>query len=113
VVEAAAIGAPDEQKGTALVVFCVLGPGHMPGAELERELKAKVAAELGKPLQPREVRFVRDLPKTRNAKVMRRIVRAAYLGQPLGDTSSLENPEAVDGIQPSGYRMGGTDSGGQ
>jgi acetyl-CoA synthetase len=58
-----------------------------------------IVAGLGKPLRPREIRFVKDLPKTRNAKVMRRLIRSAYLGQPLGDTSSLENPAAVEAIQ--------------
>jgi acetyl-CoA synthetase len=42
-------------------------------------------------LAPKEVLFVGDIPKTRNAKVMRRVVRAAYLGEKLGDTSALEN----------------------
>ena len=59
---------------------------------------ALVATRLGKPLKPAAVRFVRDLPKTRNAKVMRRVIRAAYLGDPPGDLSSLENPQAVDDI---------------
>ena len=45
------------------------------------------------------VEFVADLPKTRNAKVMRRVIRAAYLGQPAGDLSSLENPQAVAEIE--------------
>ena len=39
-----------------------------------------------------------DLPKTRNAKIMRRVIRAAYLGQPAGDTTALENPAAVAAI---------------
>jgi len=56
-------------------------------------------AALGKPLAPKSVLFVSDLPKTRNAKVMRRMVRAAYLGEPLGDTSSLVNPAAVEEIR--------------
>ena len=62
---------------------------------LGNELKAKVAAEMGKPLQPKEILFVNDLPKTRNAKVMRRIIRSTYLGENPGDTSSLVNPEIV------------------
>jgi acetyl-CoA synthetase len=98
VVEAAAIGVPDEMKGQALVCFCVLRPGHDAGAALEHELTALVAARLGKPLKPAAVLFVADLPKTRNAKVMRRVIRAAYLGDPPGDLSSLENPAAVDAI---------------
>ncbi len=99
VIEAAAIGVPDEVKGSEVVCFCVLRPGHAPSSELREALKAKVAEELGKPLKPREVKFVKDLPKTRNAKVMRRVIRAAYLGQDLGDMSSLENPAAVEEIR--------------
>jgi acetyl-CoA synthetase len=99
VAEAAAIAVPDEMKGNEVVCFCVLKPSHQPSDELRDALKEKVAAELGKPLKPREIKFVRDLPKTRNAKVMRRIIRAAYLGQDPGDTSSLENPAAVEEIK--------------
>jgi acetyl-CoA synthetase len=98
VLEAAAIGVPDEMKGQALVCFCVLRAGHEPSASLEQALMALVATRLGKPLKPAAVRFVRDLPKTRNAKVMRRVIRAAYLGDAPGDLSSLENPQAVDDI---------------
>ncbi len=97
--EAAAIGVPDPLKGQAVVCFCVLRPGHAPSEALRAELIERVARELGKPLAPREVKFVRDLPKTRNAKVMRRVIRAAYLGQDPGDISSLENPGAVEEIR--------------
>lgn len=99
VVEAAAIGVPDVAKGSAVVCFCVLRPGTTPTDELRQELMAKVVDALGKPLRPREIRFVKDLPKTRNAKVMRRLIRATYLGQPLGDTTALENPAAVEEIR--------------
>jgi acetyl-CoA synthetase len=58
-----------------------------------------LAQSLGKPLKPREIKFVRDLPKTRNAKVMRRVIRATYLGQDPGDLSSLENPAAAEEIR--------------
>jgi len=99
VAEAAAIGVPDEIKGNEVICFCVLKPGQNPTDELRETLRDKVADELGKPLKPREIKFVHDLPKTRNAKVMRRVIRAAYLGQDPGDTSSLENPKAVDEIR--------------
>jgi acetyl-CoA synthetase len=98
VVEAAAIGIPDEIKGNALVVFCVLVPGRQPDEQLQVELKDVLAKSLGKPLAPKRVLFVSDLPKTRNAKVMRRMIRAAYLRLDLGDTSSLQNPDAVTEI---------------
>jgi len=91
VLEAAAIGVPDELKGQALVCFCVLRPGNDVEAGLQtrlalvERLKALVASRLGKPLRPEAILFVRDLPKTRNAKVMRRVIRSAYLGEAPGD----------------------------
>ncbi|HID53852.1 MAG TPA: AMP-dependent synthetase, partial [Anaerolineae bacterium] len=99
VAEAAAIGVPDKLKGSVVVCFCVLAPGCTPSDELRQTLQAKVAAEMGKPLQPKEIWFVSDIPKTRNAKVMRRIIRSAYLREEPGDTSSLVNPEAVAEIR--------------
>ena len=99
VVESAAIGIPDAAKGQALVCFCVLRPGFSSSDALADELKALVASRLGKPLRPQSIEFVRDLPKTRNAKVMRRVIRSAYLGEAPGDLSSLENPAAVDEIR--------------
>src|SRR5207237_135629 len=65
-----------------------------------REIADKVMELLGRPLRPDAVRFVTDLPKTRNAKVLRRVIRGAYLGNAdLGDLSALENPAAVDRIR--------------
>jgi acetyl-CoA synthetase len=99
VAEAATIGVPHKIKLNELVVFCVLNPRTEPSEELREELKQSVAVAMGKPLTPRAVMFVSDLPKTRNAKVMRRMIRAAYLGEDPGDTSSLVNPEAVEEIK--------------
>jgi acetyl-CoA synthetase len=97
--EAAAIGVPDSIKGEALICFCVLKKGADGDVTLAAELKKEVGRDLGKALAPRDVVFVADIPKTRNAKVMRRIVRAAYLGEKLGDTSALENPASLDEIK--------------
>ncbi|MFZ2358703.1 MAG: AMP-binding protein [Anaerolineae bacterium] len=102
VVEAGAIGVPDEIKGQALVVFCVLAPGYAPSDSLAAELRRLVGDDMGKPMAPKAVLFVPDLPKTRNAKVMRRVLRAAYLGEPAGDLSALVNPEVVDQIRSAG-----------
>lgn len=97
--EAAAVGVPDPMKGSALVCFCVLAPGVAPSDALAAELRERVADELGKPLRPKEIVFVSDLPKTRNAKVMRRIIRSAWLGEDPGDTSSLVNPGVIAEMQ--------------
>ena len=99
VVEAAAIGVPHEVKGSELVLFAVTAPGVERSDALRQELHEMVVAEMGKPLAPKAILFVSDLPKTRNAKVMRRMIRAAYLGLELGDTSSLVNPAAVEEVK--------------
>ena len=70
--------------------------------QLEQELKTLVAKDMGKPLTPSRIIFVSALPKTRNAKVMRRVIRAAYLGQDAGDLSALEDPKAVEEIEAAG-----------
>ncbi len=98
--EAAAIGIPHEIKGEAIVVFAVPKPGNEPTDALARSVQDTVAQMLGKPLRPETVRFVTQLPKTRNAKILRRVIRGAYLGKSdLGDLSSLENPGAIEEIR--------------
>ncbi|MBI1973884.1 AMP-binding protein [Candidatus Micrarchaeota archaeon] len=98
VAEAAAVGVPHEVKGESAVCFVVLKPGFQPAETLREELKRTVAEELGKPLMPETVKFVSMLPKTRSAKIMRRVIKKKYAGEDVGDISTLENPEAVDEI---------------
>ena len=88
--EAAAIGVPDEIKGEKLICFCVLTSVAAVGPALESELKDRVAQAMGHALKPAAVEFIDALPKTRNGKVMRRVIRATYLGQDPGDVSALE-----------------------
>ena len=99
VAEAAAIGVPDPLKGEALVVFVVLKPGVTDSPELRGALGRRVAEDLGKALAPHAVEIVSELPKTRNAKVLRRVVRSIYLGTDPGDLSSLENRSAIDALE--------------
>jgi acetyl-CoA synthetase len=96
--EAAAIGVPDEIKGERIVVFAVLVPGTGAVPGLDQEVCQDIARQLGAALRPAAVYFVRDLPRTRNAKVMRRVIRSTFLGLPAGDVSALENPVSVDDI---------------
>ena len=97
--EAAAIGVPHEVKGEVAWVFCVLKPGHEGEDELGSQVAERAAQELGKAFKPERVVFVPALPKTRSAKIVRRAVRAAALGQDPGDLSSVENPEALEEIE--------------
>jgi len=95
VLEAAVIGIPHPIQGEALAIFVV----PKPGAALEpADVAAQVVKSLGKPYEPAAVHLVRDLPRTRTQKIMRRLIRQRYLGQPLGDTASLMNPEALEAI---------------
>ncbi len=100
--EAAAIGVPHPIKGECVVVFAVPRPGHEPSPEVSAAVRQTIAAQLGAALRPERVIFVADLPKTRNAKIMRRVIRAAYLGLPPGDTTALENPAAVAAVADAG-----------
>ncbi|NOX62152.1 MAG: AMP-binding protein [Chloroflexi bacterium] len=102
VVEAGAIGVPHPVKGSALVCAVVPAADATPDDALVEELKALVVQAMGKALKPQDIIFVPDLPKTRNAKVMRRVLRAAYLDQPAGDLSALVNPEVVEEIRRIG-----------
>ena len=96
--DAAAIAAPDDIKGVAVVCICVAAPGVTPDAALVDRLKDRVGEVVSKPFRPREIHFVEALPKTRSMKTMRRIVRAAYLGEDPGDLSSVSNPETMQPI---------------
>lgn len=96
VVEAAVIGVPDPVKGQAVVVFltCDNAPDDI------REIaSARIQQRLGKPFAPRAVFCVEQLPKTRSSKIMRRVIRSVYSGDPPGDLSSLVNPESIEEIQ--------------
>ncbi|MBJ7458546.1 MAG: AMP-binding protein [Thermoleophilaceae bacterium] len=99
VAEAAAIGVPDATKGEAVWCFAVAIGEAASDEALPGELAAAVAEELGKPFKPSRVVIVPALPKTRSAKILRRAVRAAALGEDPGDLSSAENPEALDAIR--------------
>ncbi|HEV3157805.1 MAG TPA: AMP-binding protein [Candidatus Baltobacteraceae bacterium] len=97
--EAAAIAIPDEIKGDVVVCLVVALSREMEGEEVRARLFRRIDSSLGKSLRPKAIRFVDDLPKTRNLKVMRRLARGTYLGlETLGDLSALENPSSLDAI---------------
>jgi acetyl-CoA synthetase len=99
--EAAAIGVPDELKGSAIVCVCVAMPGVAADAALVQRLSCRPSSTAwGRRTGRRQVLLVDDLPKTRNMKVMRRVVRAVWQGSDPGDLSALVNPEAVGHAGP-------------
>ena len=98
VAEAAAVGVPHEVKGEAVVCFAVLRPGSEWNEKLRTELSDLIARQMGKALKPERVLFAAELPKTRSAKIMRRVIRATHLGNDPGDLSSLDNPGGIKAI---------------
>lgn len=75
IAEAVAIGIPDDTKGEALVCFCTLRPNTPESEQLRSDLRDVIIRELGKPLAPKSIHFLRELPRTRNGKIMRRLLR--------------------------------------
>ena len=101
VAEAAAVGVPDNVKGEKLVCVCVLRDSESGDAALENELKDWVRQAMGPALKPDAIRFVDRLPKTRNGKVMRRVIRAICAGEDPGDLSALDDADALDQLRPA------------
>jgi acetyl-CoA synthetase len=99
VAESAAIGVPHPLKGETIWCFVVPKPGVDADRTLATALRNVVADHLGRSFLPSKVVFVDELPKTRSAKIVRRAIRAAALGEDPGDLSSLEDPAAIDRIR--------------
>ena len=101
VLEAAAIGVPHDIKGESIAIYAVPVPGIEPDDALTASVEDAVVSALGKAFRPGAIRWVEDLPRTRSAKIMRRVVKALALGKDPGDLSSLENPQSLEG----GHRL--------
>lgn len=102
VAEVAAAGVHDDLKGETVFCACVPAAGAVDefGVEtIHDKVRDAVVAGLGPAFRPGAVVLVSQLPKTRNMKILRRVVKAVYMGQEPGDLASLVNPEAVDELR--------------
>ncbi|MGE4242051.1 AMP-binding protein [Ramlibacter sp.] len=99
VVECAAIGVDDPAKGQLLVVFVIAGGAAKAKPDFAFDVSRFAQERLGRALRPARVHVVSELPKTRTAKIMRRVLRGVYCGLPTGDLSSLDNPTSLDVIR--------------
>ena len=90
VAEAGVIGKPDELRGEIVKAFITLRPGFKPSEELKEDITKFVKTRLAYYAYPREIEFVESLPKTRSGKIMRRVLKAKEMGQPLGDLTMLD-----------------------
>jgi acetyl-CoA synthetase len=97
--EAAVFGIPHPVKGSAIVCACVPMPGVEGDNGLASQLSAAIVAGMGTSYRPETILFVDDLPRTRNLKIMRRVLRAVFEDKDPGDLSALANPEAVDRLR--------------
>jgi len=105
VVECAVVAAPHDIKGEVPVAFVALKSGYKASEELEAELKKQVTEIIGPTARPDRIILVDDLPKTRSGKIMRRILKALTANQPIGDITTLMNPESVQTLKEKvGYR---------
>jgi acetyl-CoA synthetase len=96
---AAAIGMPDDVKGETITVYAVPAPGVEPDEALTASVMSAVTETMGKAFRPGSITWVGDLPRTRSAKIMRRVIKAVALGKEPGDLSGLENPESLKAIE--------------
>lgn len=98
VAEAAVVGKHDEIKGEKICAFIVLKENYKKEKNLEEILLNHVRIEIGPISTPKSINWVSDLPKTRSGKIMRRVIKAKVKGYPIGDISTLANPEVIDEI---------------
>ncbi|HLI45672.1 MAG TPA: acetate--CoA ligase [Geobacterales bacterium] len=99
VAEAAVVGIPDEIKGEVPVAFVILRQGYTGDDKLATELNNLVRAKVGPIATLKTVIFVSKLPKTRSAKIMRRVVQAVATNRPIGDVTTLEDEASVDEVK--------------
>ncbi len=100
VVESAIVGYPHSIKGEGIYAYIVYN-GHEEEDNLTRQdISLTISRIIGPIAKPDKIQFVRDLPKTRSGKIMRRILRKIAEGElsNLGDTSTLLDPSIVDEI---------------
>ncbi len=89
------IGAPHREKGLTPLAFVSPAPGRRITMDDRRRLTELVRQEKGAVAVPEAFLEVPAFPETRSGKYMRRMVRALVEERPVGDTSTLRNPESI------------------
>jgi acetyl-CoA synthetase len=103
--EVAVVSKPHDLKGEVPVAFVLLRKGIEPSEEIRKDLLATVNRVIGPTGRPEEIIFVHDVPKTRSGKIMRRILKSLVRDEPIGDLTTLLNPETVDELKKAvGYK---------
>ncbi|WP_027363615.1 acetate--CoA ligase [Desulfotruncus alcoholivorax] len=105
VVEAGVSGVPDELRGEVACAFVVLKGGYEPSEELKKELITHVRNTMGAIVVMKDIQFVGTLPKTRSGKIMRRVMKTLWLGNDLGDLSTIEEEASIGEIKEAISKM--------
>jgi len=97
--EVAVVSRPHDLKGEVPIAFVLLRGGIQASEEIRKELIATVNQVIGPTGRPDEIIFAQDVPKTRSGKIMRRVLKALVRHEPVGDLTTLQNPESVDRLK--------------
>ena len=96
---------PDELRGQVVAAFIVLKQGHQPSDELKKEIIGQVRKTMGPIIVFQGIEFVNLLPKTRSGKIMRRVMRKLWVGEELGDISTIEVEASIDEVKDAVSRL--------
>jgi len=99
VAEAAVVPVADDARGRMPEIYIALKPGFTANPSIEKAVVMNLESLIGKIARPKSVRIVADMPKTRSGKIMRRVLAAISNNLPVGDTTTLANPEVVEQIR--------------
>lgn len=99
VAEAAAVPVVDEVRGRAVEMYIALKPGYAAGSDIVEKVQTAIETLIGKMARPKNVWIVTDMPKTRSGKIMRRVIASVSNFMPIGDITTLANPEVVEHIR--------------
>jgi len=97
--EVAVVSRPHDLKGEVPVAFVLLRGGIEPSDDIRKELIATVNQVIGPTGRPDQIIFATDVPKTRSGKIMRRVLKALVRNEPVGDLTTLQNPESVEKLK--------------
>lgn len=106
VVESAVVAFPHAIKGEGIYAYVILKGMHIDEDHTKKDINETVSRIIGAIAKPDKIQFVKELPKTRSGKIMRRILRKiAEKNDDTGDTSTLLNPGIVDEIKQGARNM--------
>lgn len=103
VTECAAAGIPDTLKGETVVIFYT----GTAGKDVEKDIRRQIENDLGKSFSPKYIVHLESLPKTKNGKILRRVIRKVFLDSDPGDTSTIEDSGILEHIRNIGRELSG------